>query len=60
MVQCGADGLNGDPIGKTNLVLETFESCIKHILACNLPTLFLGGGKSILITHMIKGSKLFK
>lgn len=45
MVQCGADGLKGDPIGKTNLTLQTFEHCVKEVLKCNLPTMFLGGGK---------------
>ncbi|VEN41453.1 unnamed protein product [Callosobruchus maculatus] len=44
VVQCGADGLNGDPIGRCNLTLETYGDCVKEILKCDLPTLFLGGG----------------
>lgn len=45
VVQCGADALNGDPVGQCNLTLETFGDTIRDILSHNLPTLFLGGGK---------------
>ncbi|CAH1959140.1 unnamed protein product [Acanthoscelides obtectus] len=44
VVQCGADGLNGDPIGHCNLTLETYSECVREILKCNVPKLFLGGG----------------
>lgn len=44
VVQCGADGLNGDPVGECNLRLETYEICVRNILNCNLSTLLLGGG----------------
>ncbi|CAG9761970.1 unnamed protein product [Ceutorhynchus assimilis] len=44
VVQCGADGLNGDPVGQCNLTLKGFDGCIQAILACDLPRLFLGGG----------------
>lgn len=47
MVQCGADSIVGDPLGGTNLVPEDLASCVEHILSWDLPTLFLGGGKSI-------------
>lgn len=50
VVQCGADGINGDPVGQCNLTLKGFGSCIKTILDCDLPTLFLGGGKCCLCT----------
>lgn len=45
VVQCGADGLYGDPIGKNNLTLYSYGHCIKRVLQCNLPTLYLGGGE---------------
>lgn len=44
VVQCGADGLNGDPVGECNLTLETFGVCLREILGNDLPTLVLGGG----------------
>ncbi|XP_050307960.1 histone deacetylase 8-like [Anthonomus grandis grandis] len=44
VVQCGADGLNEDPIGESNLTLNGIGTCIKTILGCDIPTLFLGGG----------------
>lgn len=47
VVQCGADSIVGDPLGGTNLVPEDLASCVEHILSWDLPTLFLGGGKSI-------------
>lgn len=47
VVQCGADSIVGDPLGGTNLVPEDLASCVEHILSWDLPTLFLGGGKSM-------------
>lgn len=44
VVQCGADGLKGDPLGQSNLTQTSFGSCVKQILKENIPTLFLGGG----------------
>ncbi|XP_018333043.1 histone deacetylase 8 [Agrilus planipennis] len=44
VVQCGADVINGDPIGQCNLTPKGMERCIKDVLKCDLPTLFLGGG----------------
>ncbi|KAJ8949831.1 hypothetical protein NQ318_000530 [Aromia moschata] len=44
VVQCGADGLNGDPIGESNLTLKTIGECVERIMKCDLPTLYLGGG----------------
>lgn len=54
VVQCGGDGLNGDRIGKTNLTLETFEHCVRDILKCELPTLFLGGGMLIEVINCLQ------
>ncbi|KAK7793565.1 hypothetical protein R5R35_000401 [Gryllus longicercus] len=44
VVQCGADGLSGDPTNAFNLTLQGFAKCVKTILSWNLPTMFLGGG----------------
>lgn len=44
VVQCGADGIKGDPIGQSNLTPKVFGHCVNMILATNLPSLFLGGG----------------
>ncbi|KAK5643273.1 hypothetical protein RI129_007118 [Pyrocoelia pectoralis] len=44
VVQCGADCINGDPVGQINVTPKAMGECIKDILKCNVPTLFLGGG----------------
>ncbi|GAA5945080.1 uncharacterized protein JCM15063_001653 [Sporobolomyces koalae] len=44
VVQCGLDGLNGDPCKEWNLSLSDYSNCIASVLAWNLPTLLLGGG----------------
>ncbi|XP_066904585.1 histone deacetylase 8 [Halyomorpha halys] len=45
VVQCGADGLSGDPIGENfNLSLDAYSHCVKKVLKLQKPTLFLGGG----------------
>ncbi|GAA5915983.1 uncharacterized protein JCM6883_006241 [Sporobolomyces salmoneus] len=44
VVQCGVDGLNGDPCKEWNLSLSDYGQCITSILEWNLPTLLLGGG----------------
>ncbi|CAH0561320.1 unnamed protein product [Brassicogethes aeneus] len=44
VIQCGADTLRGDPIGEGNLTLKTMGECVKKIMDCKLPTLYLGGG----------------
>ena len=44
VVQCGADGLSGDPLGSGNLTEQGLGGCVSKILELNLPTLFLGGG----------------
>ncbi|KAJ3658656.1 hypothetical protein Zmor_010382 [Zophobas morio] len=44
VVQCGADSLNGDEIGQSNLTLKSVGECIKKILEYRKPTLFCGGG----------------
>jgi histone deacetylase 8 len=44
VVQCGADSLNGDEVGQSNLTIETIGHCIKNVLGYKKPTLFCGGG----------------
>ncbi|KAF2904534.1 hypothetical protein ILUMI_01635 [Ignelater luminosus] len=44
VIQCGADVINGDPIGKFNVTPEGLQICVQQILDFKLPTLFLGGG----------------
>ncbi|RZB41645.1 histone deacetylase 8-like, partial [Asbolus verrucosus] len=44
VVQCGADCLNGDEIGESNLTLDAVGYCVKKVLECEKPTLFCGGG----------------
>lgn len=45
VLQCGADGLNGDEVGQCNLTLKGFDYCVKTVLEWELPALFLGGGE---------------
>ncbi|XP_044255540.1 histone deacetylase 8-like isoform X2 [Tribolium madens] len=44
VVQCGADSLNGDEVGQSNLTLETIGECVKNVLKYDKPTIFCGGG----------------
>lgn len=44
VVQCGADGLAGDPHGGSGLTLDGYCLCIQKILNKHIPTLLLGGG----------------
>ena len=46
VIQCGADCLNGDPLGGLNLTPSGIKNCISLILqtADIKPCLFLGGG----------------
>lgn len=48
VVQCGADGLIGDPIGGFNLTPKSLAECLKNVIKWEKPTLFLGGGNVIL------------
>lgn len=48
VLQCGADGLYGDPIDSAdqafNLTLDGYMACVRHVIASQVPTMFLGGG----------------
>ena len=49
VVQCGADGLHGDPMQSFNLTIQGLGNCVSFILNWHLPTLLLGGGRKNLI-----------
>ncbi|KAL1138657.1 hypothetical protein AAG570_008719 [Ranatra chinensis] len=44
VVQCGADGLAGDPLGGFNLTPKAYGHCVKTLMDFKKPTLILGGG----------------
>ncbi|CAG8456696.1 8520_t:CDS:2 [Ambispora gerdemannii] len=44
VVQCGCDGLTGDPAREWNLDIQSFGQCVRGIASWNKPTIFLGGG----------------
>ncbi|MES1905232.1 MAG: Histone deacetylase 3, partial [Paramarteilia canceri] len=44
VIQCGADSLNGDTLGRFNLTLEGHGECVAHMKSKGLPLLVLGGG----------------
>ncbi|ORX92953.1 hypothetical protein K493DRAFT_285250 [Basidiobolus meristosporus CBS 931.73] len=44
VVQCGSDGLVGDPTGEWNLTIDSIGACVERLLSYNKPTLILGGG----------------
>eukprot|EP00916_Digyalum_oweni_P003982 GHVL01007095.1.p1 GENE.GHVL01007095.1~~GHVL01007095.1.p1 ORF type:complete len:450 (+),score=72.15 GHVL01007095.1:38-1387(+) len=44
VLQCGADSLAGDRLGKFNLSSMGHSRCVKHCVSFNLPLVLLGGG----------------
>ncbi|ORZ41039.1 histone deacetylase 1/2 [Catenaria anguillulae PL171] len=44
VLQCGADSLSGDRLGRFNLSMEGHGNCVKYVKKFNLPVLMLGGG----------------
>ncbi|GAA5820687.1 hypothetical protein JCM11251_003112 [Rhodosporidiobolus azoricus] len=44
VLQCGVDGLAGDPCKEWNISLSALGSCVSLALSWDLPTLLLGGG----------------
>ncbi|KAJ2858368.1 Histone deacetylase 8 [Coemansia erecta] len=44
VVQCGCDGLAGDPYKIFNLTTDAFVGALKLIVSWNLPVLIVGGG----------------
>lgn len=44
VLQCGADSLGGDRLGKFNLNIRAHGECLSYIQATGLPLLVVGGG----------------
>lgn len=44
LCQCGADGLNEDPMRSFNLTQKSYVHCVMAIIKLGLPTLLVGGG----------------
>ncbi|KAK3606315.1 hypothetical protein CHS0354_041947 [Potamilus streckersoni] len=44
VMQCGADSLSGDRLGRFNLTLKGHGKCVEFMTKYNLPMLLLGGG----------------
>eukprot|EP01104_Vermistella_antarctica_P017410 TRINITY_DN616_c0_g1_i1.p1 TRINITY_DN616_c0_g1~~TRINITY_DN616_c0_g1_i1.p1 ORF type:complete len:586 (-),score=150.90 TRINITY_DN616_c0_g1_i1:174-1931(-) len=44
VMQCGADGLAGDPLGGFNLTADCLGKCVLHIINQDIPLILLGGG----------------
>uniref|UniRef100_A0A0G4IDU1 Histone deacetylase n=1 Tax=Chromera velia CCMP2878 TaxID=1169474 RepID=A0A0G4IDU1_9ALVE len=44
VLQCGADSLTQDRLGKFNLTVKGHAECVKFVRAFNIPLMVLGGG----------------
>lgn len=44
VLQCGCDGVCGDPLGGFNLSGKAYTSCVSYLLDFHMPLLILGGG----------------
>jgi histone deacetylase 1/2 len=44
VLQCGADSLSGDLLGRFNLSMRGHANCVEFVKRLGLPTLVLGGG----------------
>ncbi|KAG0200774.1 Histone deacetylase 8 [Mortierella sp. GBA30] len=44
VMQCGVDGMTGDPLGKWNLTIQSYGECVQRVMAWKKPLLLLGGG----------------
>eukprot|EP00915_Cephaloidophora_sp_WS-2016_P003435 GHVH01004600.1.p1 GENE.GHVH01004600.1~~GHVH01004600.1.p1 ORF type:complete len:488 (+),score=71.74 GHVH01004600.1:65-1528(+) len=44
VVQCGADSVAGDRLGKFNLSIAGHASCVEYVKSYNIPLMVLGGG----------------
>ncbi|KAF8942786.1 Histone deacetylase 8 [Haplosporangium gracile] len=44
VLQCGVDGMVGDPLGKWNLTMTGYSDCLRKVMAWKKPLLVLGGG----------------
>lgn len=44
VLQCGADSVYGDRLGKFALSVRGHAECVRHVQSFNIPLLVLGGG----------------
>ncbi|EAN32325.1 Histone deacetylase Rpd3 [Theileria parva strain Muguga] len=44
VLQCGADSLTGDRLGRFNLTIKGHAACVQYVRSLNIPLLVLGGG----------------
>ncbi|KAF2496922.1 histone deacetylase 3 [Lophium mytilinum] len=44
VLQCGADSLGGDRLGRFNLNIKAHGFCVEHVKSFNIPLLLIGGG----------------
>ncbi|KAL3628884.1 Histone deacetylase 6 [Castilleja foliolosa] len=44
VLQCGADSLGGDRLGKFNLSVKGHADCLRYLRTFNVPLMLLGGG----------------
>ncbi|GJJ71873.1 hypothetical protein EMPS_04230 [Entomortierella parvispora] len=44
VLQCGVDGMAGDPLGKWNLSIASYGDCLQKVMAWKKPLIILGGG----------------
>eukprot|EP01112_Ceratiomyxa_fruticulosa_P023678 TRINITY_DN916_c0_g1_i3.p1 TRINITY_DN916_c0_g1~~TRINITY_DN916_c0_g1_i3.p1 ORF type:complete len:444 (-),score=67.92 TRINITY_DN916_c0_g1_i3:54-1385(-) len=44
VLQCGTDGLGGDPLGTWNLTPQCIANCVELVASFDIPLLLLGGG----------------
>ncbi|XP_061385293.1 histone deacetylase 1-like [Danaus plexippus] len=44
VMQCGADSVYGDRLGKFSLSIKGHAECVAHVQSFNIPLLILGGG----------------
>ncbi|KAG9060920.1 Histone deacetylase 8 [Linnemannia hyalina] len=47
VLQCGVDGMAGDPLGKWNLTMAGYSDCLKKVMAWKKPLLVLGGYNTV-------------
>ncbi|KAI6093240.1 histone deacetylase phd1 [Hypoxylon rubiginosum] len=43
-LQCGADSLAGDRLGKFNLLVQGHASCVEYVKSLHIPLIMFGGG----------------
>ena len=44
VIQCGADSISGDKLGRFNLTVKGHAECLNYMKSFNVPMILLGGG----------------